>query len=56
MLRCKASYIKQPPPDPEPEVEPVPLPEPYVSEVDVHLPIMIFILGFVTLAVLHPLE
>jgi hypothetical protein len=67
MLRCKASYLKQPEPP-----QPVPAPEPqqyiyqykeaYQPEVvegyttDIHLPIMVFIVGFVTLALLHPLE
>jgi hypothetical protein len=68
MLRCKASYIKQPKP-PQPEPEPTPPLEPiyyykeeyqpeevegYVS--DIHVPIMVFIIGFITLALLHPLE
>jgi len=64
MLRCRASYIKQPEPpqpisEPEPEEVMYYYKEPEVVEgytTDIHLPIMVFIVGFITLALLHPLE
>ena len=58
MLRCRASYIKTPDPPPqyikEPEQyieEPEPEPEP-----ELHVPLMIFIIGSVVLALIDPLE
>jgi hypothetical protein len=62
MLRCKASYLKPPEP-PQPEAyryydynyeEPEEDEDEEIGEV--HIPIMIFILGFITLALVHPLE
>jgi hypothetical protein len=54
MLRCRASYIKTPDPPPQYIKEP----EQYIEEPEpeLHVPLMIFIIGSVVLALIDPLE
>ena len=58
MLRCRASYIKTPDPplaEPDPPEQYIAEPEPD-PEPELHVPLMIFIIGSIVLALLDPLE
>jgi hypothetical protein len=53
MLRCRASYIKTPDPPQAPPQHYIAEPDP---EPELHVPLMIFIVGSLVLALIDPLE